>query len=94
MPPELARALGESLALAVCGALGNVADRLLLGAVRDYIDLHWSGLHWPSFNLADMAVVTGLALVVLFSEDAGERRGKSSRASHYDELGPASPEAA
>lgn len=56
------------LGLAVGGALGNIADRLLLGAVRDYIDLYWSGLHWPSFNLADVAIVTGLALVVLFPE--------------------------
>lgn len=56
------------LGLAIGGALGNVADRLRLGAVRDYIDVYWSDLHWPAFNLADAAIVIGLAAVVLFKE--------------------------
>lgn len=69
------------LGLAVGGALGNVMDRLLLGAVRDYIDIHWNNLHWPAFNLADVAIVSGLAIVVLFQEKAsgeGNRRRPSS----------------
>ena len=49
------------------GALGNVADRLRLGAVVDYLDLHWRGLHWPAFNLADILVVGGAGLLVLAS---------------------------
>ena len=49
------------------GALGNVADRLRLGAVVDYLDLHWRGMHWPAFNLADMLVVGSAGLLVLAS---------------------------
>jgi signal peptidase II len=49
------------------GALGNVVDRLRLGAVVDYLDLHWRGMHWPAFNLADMLVVGSAALLVLAS---------------------------
>lgn len=63
-----AEAIG--LGLAVGGALGNVADRLLLGAVRDYIDVYWNELHWPAFNLADVAIVSGLTMVVLFHDKA------------------------
>jgi signal peptidase II len=47
------------------GALGNVFDRLRLGAVVDYLDFHWQGWHWPAFNLADIFVVSGAALLLL-----------------------------
>lgn len=53
------------LGLAIGGALGNVADRLIFGAVRDFIDLYWGTLHWPSFNLADVVIVAGLGLLFL-----------------------------
>jgi signal peptidase II len=49
------------------GALGNVVDRLRLGAVVDYLDLHWRGMHWPAFNLADILVVGSAGLLVLAS---------------------------
>ena len=58
------------LGLAVGGALGNVADRLRFGSVRDYIDIYWGSHHWPAFNLADVAIVVGLATVVIFHEKA------------------------
>lgn len=65
------------LGLAIGGAVGNIADRLLLGAVRDYIDLYWNGYYSPSFNLADVAIVTGLALVALLpDESTGATRGR------------------
>lgn len=47
------------------GALGNVVDRLRIGAVVDYLDLHWRDLHWPAFNLADIFIVGSAALLVL-----------------------------
>jgi signal peptidase II len=57
-----------SLGLVLGGALGNLTDRLLRdgsgflgGAVIDFIDLQW----WPVFNVADMAVTVGGALLVL-----------------------------
>lgn len=47
------------------GALGNVADRVRIGAVVDFLDFHWRGWHWPAFNLADVFVVSGAALLLL-----------------------------
>lgn len=49
------------------GALGNVVDRLRMGAVVDYLDLHWRGMHWPAFNLADIFIVGSAALLMLVS---------------------------
>lgn len=46
------------------GALGNVADRLRIGAVIDYLDLHWRDVHWPAFNFADVFVVGGAGLLL------------------------------
>jgi signal peptidase II len=61
------------------GALGNVADRLRIGAVVDYLDLHWQGWHWPAFNLADIFVVGSAGLLVLASFNT--RAAPSSAAS-------------
>lgn len=43
------------------GALGNLADRVRVGAVTDYIDV----LSWPPFNLADVAITVGTALLAI-----------------------------
>ena len=48
------------------GALGNIADRFLYGAVVEFIDLHYSGYHWPAFNIADFAISIG-AILMIFS---------------------------
>ena len=50
----------------VCGgALGNLIDRLLLGAVRDFIDMHWlDRAHWPTFNIADVGICVGVAVLI------------------------------
>lgn len=53
------------------GALGNVIDRLRIGAVVDYLDVHWRDLHWPAFNLADVFVVGSVGLLVLSSFKPG-----------------------
>lgn len=50
-----------SLAAIIGGALGNTADRIRHGAVVDFLDLHVSGWHWPTFNIADVAIVCGAA---------------------------------
>lgn len=65
------------LGLVIGGALSNVLDRLRFGAVRDFIDLYWRGHHWPAFNLADAAIVTGLALVILFHQEPKRRAIRS-----------------
>lgn len=51
-------AMGFSLILG--GALGNVVDRILRGAVVDLLDFYWQAAHWPSFNLADVAIFLGV----------------------------------
>ncbi len=57
--------LSFALSLILGGALGNVLDRLMLGAVVDFIDLHYGNQHWPAFNIADSAICIGAALIVL-----------------------------
>ena len=47
------------------GALGNLVCRLRYGEVIDFVDLHWAGLHWPAFNVADSAITVGVAIVLL-----------------------------
>nr|VFK47935.1 MAG: signal peptidase II Aspartic peptidase. MEROPS family A08 [Candidatus Kentron sp. TC] len=55
--------LPMALALVLGGALGNLWDRLTLGAVIDFIDLHYRGWHWPTFNIADSAITVGALLL-------------------------------
>jgi signal peptidase II len=55
--------------LLIGGALGNLADRVRDGAVTDFIDLPL----WPTFNLADVAIVAGVILL-LFDVERAERR--------------------
>lgn len=64
-PRESTEALSFSLILG--GALGNALDRVVRGQVIDYIDFHVGGWHWPAFNLADVAIVAGAALMVAAS---------------------------
>ena len=56
-----------ALPLVVGGAHGNVADRVQYGAVADFLDFHYAGYHWYTFNIADMAIVGGAALLLLDS---------------------------
>ncbi len=54
------------LAMIVGGALGNLADRLRLGFVIDFLDFHWNNAaHFPAFNIADTAITTGVGLLLL-----------------------------
>lgn len=53
-----------ALLLVIGGALGNVIDRIVYGAVVDFIDIHGFGWHWPAFNVADMAIVVGTAMLL------------------------------
>ncbi len=53
------------LALMAGGAFGNAIDRWRQGAVTDFLDLHWGGWHWPTFNGADIALTLGVALMLL-----------------------------
>ena len=53
--------------LMASGALGNAIDRMIYGAVIDFIDLFAGQYHWPAFNVADMAVTTGAGMMILSS---------------------------
>jgi len=58
-------ALGNvALGLLFGGAAGNLIDRVCLGFVTDFIDVHWSRLHWSAFNFADASVVAGIILFI------------------------------
>ena len=52
------------LAMILGGAIGNVIDRLLVGAVVDFLDFHAFGHHWPAFNVADMGISCGAAALI------------------------------
>ena len=62
-------ALKWGLPLVLGGALGNLVDRIRFGSVVDFIDcqLKWSGTahHWPTFNVADIAICVGVGLMAL-----------------------------
>jgi len=59
------RLFGWALALILGGAVGNVVDRLLHGYVVDFIQVHWRGWYFPSFNVADSAITVGAGLLML-----------------------------
>jgi signal peptidase II len=56
--------LAAAFALVLGGALGNLHDRLLLGYVVDFVQLHAAGYYWPAFNVADSAISVGVAMLV------------------------------
>ena len=52
------------LSLVLGGAIGNVVDRLRIGAVVDFADFHALGWHFPTFNVADSAITIGAILLI------------------------------
>jgi len=58
------RLFALALALVLAGAVGNVIDRILIGAVIDFLDFHALGYHWPAFNVADSSITCGAALLI------------------------------
>ena len=65
-----------SLSLIFSGALGNLIDRVRLGEVIDFLDVHWRGHHWPAFNVADSAICVGVFLLAIemFLDERREKR--------------------
>jgi signal peptidase II len=59
------------------GAIGNVIDRLRYGAVVDFIQAHMLGYSWYVFNLADAAIVCGVAALVIDNLLPGGRHAPS-----------------
>jgi signal peptidase II len=73
------RILG-SLALLMAGIAGNVADRLRLGFVVDFVDLQFGSWHYPTFIVADMAICIGAGLLVLDMFLSKKKKASENRA--------------
>jgi signal peptidase II len=73
------RALRWGLPLVLGGALGNVFDRVRYGHVIDFIDVHmfWNSVehHWPTFNVADIAICVGVGLMAIDMFTSKRARG-------------------
>jgi len=72
------RIIAVSLGLIIGGALGNVTDRLRIGAVVDFLDFHVMGWHWPAFNVADSSITVGAAILIADSLFASADHRKTS----------------
>ena len=70
-----------ALGMIIGGAIGNVIDRIRLGAVFDFLDLHIGENHWPAFNLADSFICIGAAVLILQSMIA---YGKQKKGAKYE----------
>jgi signal peptidase II len=70
------RWLTVALGLVAGGAVGNVIDRILFGKVTDFVVWKYGRHEWPAFNIADAALVVGVAILFF---DAG-REGKEKKA--------------
>jgi len=87
-------AMKWGLPLALGGAMGNLADRIRYGWVVDFIDfsMKWGGRdhHWPTFNVADIAIVLGVGLMAI---DMLRTRGLHVHEDHAVVAAPGSPSA-
>ncbi|MGA8752223.1 signal peptidase II [Candidatus Deferrimicrobium sp.] len=67
------------LGLILGGAIGNLIDRARLGYVVDFLDLYWRGHHWPTFNVADVGITVGVALLLIDMVVSPKEPGDASR---------------
>jgi signal peptidase II len=63
--PDESRLPRLALAFILGGAIGNLVDRVRFGYVVDFIHVYWNQHSWPDFNVADSAISTGVALLLL-----------------------------
>ena len=64
--PQQAKLLALGLSLVMAGALGNLIDRVRLGYVIDFLHVHYGDAwHFPIFNMADVAINIGVALILI-----------------------------
>ena len=68
--------VGVALGLIIGGAIGNIIDRVRIGAVADFIDFYVGDYHWPAFNVADSAVCVGVAILLIDSFISKESKEK------------------
>jgi signal peptidase II len=79
--PSHDRLLLVALALVVGGAVGNLIDRVVAGAVTDFVDLYVGTHHWPAFNVADSAISIGIVLMAIDSFRPRHRQPERDAAS-------------
>jgi signal peptidase II len=72
---EKAQAYG--LVLIIGGALGNAIDRIVYGHVVDFLQFHYAGYAFPTFNVADSAIFCGAVLLILESFRAEQKQNKA-----------------
>src|SRR4030042_985008 len=65
MSNAASRLVAISLGLIVGGALGNIADRIMHGAVADFFSFHYAGYYWYVFNIADVAITAGVIGLII-----------------------------
>jgi signal peptidase II len=71
-----------ALASVFGGAIGNYIDRLRFRYVIDFLDFHWKEAYtWPAFNIADMAIVGGVMVLLLLMFLEGRQSSASASAS-------------
>lgn len=86
-----------ALALILGGALGNLADRIRLGEVIDFLHVTVAGFPYPIFNVADIGVSVGVGLLALhlfrkeIPEDVDEGPGPDPAADRPDPAGSGGP---
>lgn len=68
------RLAAVSIGLIIGGAIGNAVDRILYGAVADFFSLHAFGYQWYVFNVADTAIVAGVAGLLYDSLLGGHKK--------------------
>jgi len=65
--------LAVALGLVIGGAVGNAIDRVARGMVADFFSFHLDAYYWPAFNVADMAIVAGVGVLLYDSLFLGEK---------------------
>ena len=76
--PKSAFVLASAYSLILGGALGNLFDRIVHGYVVDFISVHYAGWYFPAFNIADMAITCGAALLIFDMLFLAKKRETSS----------------
>jgi len=73
-----------ALSLVLSGAVGNLIDRVRLGEVIDFLQVHWYQHAWPAFNVADSAICIGVGLMAIdmYREEKKKKRGEAVDTRH------------
>jgi len=74
--------MGTGWVLLIAGIIGNVADRMRIGHVVDFLDFQFGSYHWPSFNVADSCICVAAALFLLSSFQSSSPSSTTSSNTH------------